>query len=92
MKKAIYKVPDGKLLKVFLEENEGAIKEVKIMGDFFAYPENTIELLETFLANTLLKEEEVGARVDDFFDEHTCELFGVNSNAITHTIIEAHNS
>ena len=42
--KSIYKVPDGKLLKIFIEYNEKdkSIKNINIMGDFFAYPEATI--------------------------------------------------
>ena len=51
--KSIYKVPNGKLLKIFLEFNEknNSIESIKITGDFFAYPEETIEIMENKLKN-----------------------------------------
>ena len=44
--KSIYKIPNGKLLKIALEYNEksNSIDRIRIMGDFFAYPEEAIEI------------------------------------------------
>ena len=46
--KSIYKVPNGKLLKVSLDYDEvdNSIEQIRITGDFFAYPEESIELIE----------------------------------------------
>jgi hypothetical protein len=43
---SVYKVPQGKLLKVSLEydEKRNILQSVCITGDFFAYPEEGIEL------------------------------------------------
>jgi hypothetical protein len=42
-----YKIPQGKLLRISLEYNEKKeiIDKISIMGDFFAYPEESMELL-----------------------------------------------
>ena len=39
--KSIYKVPNGKLLKIFLDYDKKtqSINYINITGDFFAYPE-----------------------------------------------------
>ena len=39
--KSVYKVPNGKLLKIFLDYNieNKLINNISITGDFFAYPE-----------------------------------------------------
>ena len=43
-----YKVPQGKLLKISIEfdEKNNVIRDIRITGDFFAYPEEAIELME----------------------------------------------
>ncbi len=49
MREANYKVPDGKLVKVKLEVASGRIAKVKILGDFFLHPEETIFEIEESL-------------------------------------------
>ena len=46
MKKSVYKVPGGKLLKISLEPEDNRIKSIRIMGDFFLHPEESITELE----------------------------------------------
>ncbi|RLF15957.1 MAG: biotin--protein ligase [Thermoprotei archaeon] len=43
------KVPGGKLVRVELEVDGGLIREAKITGDFFLYPEEAIFKLEESL-------------------------------------------
>ena len=92
MKKAIYKVPNGKLLKVFLEDAKGRIASVKITGDFFVYPEDVIEKLEVDLRGTELTEAALAARIHDFFEKNPCELFGVDEPSLVYTILQAHQT
>ena len=40
------KVPNGKLVCVSVETQNGQVTEVKITGDFFLHPEETIEKIE----------------------------------------------
>lgn len=90
MKKAIYKVPGGKLLKISLEENGTAIGKIKIMGDFFAYPEEAIEKLEKTLEGLTLNETELASAITTFLKKEDTKLFGLDSESLAKTIISAH--
>ena len=58
--KSVFKVPQGKLLKVFLdfEPADSRIISVKITGDFFLHPENGIEIVEERLKGKSIAEAE----------------------------------
>jgi len=43
------KIPGGKLLCVDVEFSEGRIQKIKITGDFFLHPEETIDKIEASL-------------------------------------------
>jgi hypothetical protein len=79
--KSVYKVPNGKLLKIFLEfdEKKNSIKNITITGDFFAYPEEAIETMEDKLKNTLLKRE--------ILIKNNIEFIGLNSEGLTEGIL-----
>lgn len=49
MKKIDYKVEGGKFLRIQLDIKDGIIKDIKIRGDFFIYPEIAIFKIEDFL-------------------------------------------
>jgi lipoate-protein ligase A len=58
------KISGGKLLKVAVRSHGGTIEDVRITGDFFAYPEEALELIEAKLkgrtaqdVREILKEE-----------------------------------
>ena len=89
MKKAIYKVPNGKLLKVFVEENEGRIVAIKITGDFFAHPEENIEKLEQRLVGTSLDADTLDAQIQKFFESNPTSLFGLDTASLVSTILNA---
>ena len=52
-----YKVKGGKLIKVALEVEGDVIKNAKIYGDFFLYPEDAIEHMEQALKGVRLDSE-----------------------------------
>lgn len=89
MKKAIYKVPNGKLLKIFLDESDGEIASIKITGDFFAHPEENIEKLEMHLRGCQLKPEILESKIQEFFKKNPTELFGLDVGSIISTILNA---
>lgn len=89
MKKAIYKVPNGKLLKIFLAEQEGLIASLKITGDFFLYPEENIEKLEEFFIGTRLEKEALMARLNEFFTTYPTTFFGLDAESLISTILTA---
>lgn len=49
IKKRELKVTNGKLIKVIGEFDNGELKAVKVCGDFFVHPEESIILLESEL-------------------------------------------
>jgi hypothetical protein len=86
---SIYKVPNGKLLKIFLKynENENLIDDLRITGDFFAYPEEAIELLEQKLKNALLKREILIEKISSIIKENQIEFIGLDAESLTEGIL-----
>ena len=84
----IYKVPDGKLLKIKLEyDTKNQIKNLKITGDFFAYPEEAIELIEEKLKNSLLKKDVLVKKINSIINENQIEFIGLNSEGLANGIM-----
>ena len=87
--RSVYKVPNGKLLKIFLEfdEKKNHIKNITITGDFFAYPEEAIETMEDNLKNTLLNREILLKKINSIIKEKNIEFIGLNSEGLTEGIL-----
>jgi len=87
--KSVYKIPNGKLLKISLEFNEkkNTIIHIKIMGDFFAYPEESIELLEVALNGAVLEKESLQKKIQSIITEHSIQFIGINAEGLTHGIL-----
>jgi lipoate-protein ligase A len=87
--KSVYKVPNGKLLKIFLDYNEknNLINKISITGDFFAYPEETIETMENELKNTLLERESLLKKIQSIIKEHNIEFIGLHAEGLTDGIL-----
>lgn len=89
MKKAIYKIPNGKLLKIFLEDNSGKITSIKITGDFFLYPEENVEKLEAALTECELNKEKLTAKISEFLAATPTTFFGLDAESLVFTILNA---
>lgn len=87
--KSVYKVPDGKLLKIFLDydEKDDLINGISITGDFFAYPEEGIEIIEDKLKNTLLEREELLEKIQFIIKEYNIEFIGLNAKGLADGIL-----
>jgi lipoate-protein ligase A len=87
--KSIYKIPEGKLLKIFIDYNEenNSINEINITGDFFAYPEESIENLENELKNTLLKKDVLLSKIDSIIEKNNIQFIGLNSESLVEGIL-----
>ncbi len=92
MQQGIYKVPNGKLLKIFLETENGKIKMVKITGDFFIHPEEKITALEAALISEPIDEKILRAKLQTIVDKESLELFGVDAESIAKTILLAYQA
>jgi lipoate-protein ligase A len=87
--KSVYKVPNGKLLKIFLEYDgkNNSIKNIEITGDFFAYPEESIEILEKMLKNISLNKECLIEKINSIIKENNIEFIGLNAEGLTEGIL-----
>jgi len=87
--KSVYKVPNGKLLKVFLdyEEEANLIKSISITGDFFAYPEEAIELMEDKLKGVVLDRSCLLEKIQLVIKEHNIEFIGLNAEGLVDGIL-----
>ena len=82
MKQILYKVPNGKLLRIFLEKENDKIVDIKITGDFFVYPEEKISLMEDCLRGKILNEDQLVNDLNKVIVDESMELFGVDSKSI----------
>jgi hypothetical protein len=86
---SIYKVPNGKLLKIFLDYNEKnkRINTVRITGDFFAYPEEAIEIIENNLKKMILEKNLLSSKISSVIKENNIEFIGLNAEGLTKGIL-----
>ena len=87
--KSIYKIPNGKLLKIFLQYNEKnkSIDTISITGDFFAYPEESIEIMENELKKTSLEKEQLLKKIQSIIKQHNIEFIGLHAEGLTEGIL-----
>ncbi len=81
-----FKVPGGKLIAAEAEAEGGRIVRVKITGDFFMHPEETIEELEGSLTGVAVTEGSLKEAVNGFFGGRSIELIGVSPEDFVHVI------
>jgi hypothetical protein len=86
---SVYKVPHGKLLRISLDydEKNKTIRQIKIMGDFFAYPEDAIELLETTLKSTILEQGLLLKKIQSKIIEKNIQFIGLDAEGLTQGIM-----
>jgi lipoate---protein ligase len=72
----VYKAQKG-LIKVNAEIDNETIKEIRITGDFFMYPEEAISLLELRLVGRTLDKRDLENAAEEFY------LTGVDTPLIT---------
>ena len=86
---SVYKVPQGKLLKISVEYNKknNVIKNIWITGDFFAYPEEAIELMETKLRNTVMEQEQLLEKIRSIITDYQIQFIGVDAEGLTKAIL-----
>jgi len=77
-----------KLLKIELkfQENIRQIHSIKITGDFFMYPEETIETLEAGLVGIKLEKESLSNKISSVLKD--CQLYGFDVDSLADAIIQ----
>ena len=89
MLESSYKVPGGKLVKVKLEAASGKISEVKILGDFFLHPEETLQIIEESLIGSPADKTSIENTIGQVLVENETTLIGATAGDIAKTIIMA---
>ena len=87
--KSVYKVPNGKLLKISLiyDKKNKSIDKISIMGDFFAYPEEAIETMENELKNTPLDKSRLLKKINQAIKKNNVEFIGLDAEGLTTGIL-----
>jgi len=84
---ADYKGPGGKLVRIRLTEDHGLISHVRITGDFFLIPEESLPKLEKMLEDTPIREPELRMLVDRFFRGTEAQALGITPDDIVKAIL-----
>ncbi len=86
-----HKIPNGKLVRVFVEIEKEIISSVKITGDFFIHPEESIFEIEKALAGCKITigEEELIGLIEDAVEKTGAELVGIDAKGIAFAILGA---
>ncbi len=88
--KSVYKIPNGKLIKIMLSYNvkNKKILGLQITGDFFVYPEEAIEIIENKLINTALNETTLKDMIKNIINENNIKFIGLNSEGLVTGILK----
>jgi lipoate---protein ligase len=85
----IYK--SKKLIKVLLEYTDSKIiSSIRITGDFFLYPEETLDQIESSLIGTKMDRNSIKETIEKCLNHS--EAFGFDSDSLTEAIIGCLNS
>ena len=84
-----YKGPGGKLIRIRLGEEQDQIRSIKITGDFFLVPEESLGKLETMLVDAPMREAELRVLVDRFFRATRAQAIGASTDDFVNAILSA---
>ena len=82
------KVPGGKLLRAECRVEGRTIKKVKLSGDFFLHPEESIAILEERLTGISAEKTEIEEIVKEFIKEGNI-FIGLNPEHIVEAVLKA---
>lgn len=77
------------MLRVRLTEKDGRIESVKLSGDFFLVPEESLPKLEKMLEDVRMDEKELKLLVDRFFRGTNAHGLGVSPDDFVKAILAA---
>lgn len=86
---ASLKIAGGTLVKAEVTVARGSIASVRLTGDFFLYPEETLSLIESSLEKQKLEEMELAATVAFVILSNGAQLIGATPRDFARVIMEA---
>jgi lipoate-protein ligase A len=63
------------------------IRNIRITGDFFVYPEEAIELIEKKLRDTAIDQEVLLKKISLIISENHIQFIGLNAEGLTKGIL-----
>ena len=87
---ATRKIPGGKMVRVDTTFDE-KVESVKITGDFFLHPEETLELIVNKITGNLLPldQEKIILEIETILDQQEAQFIGANAREIVNILVEA---
>ncbi|MEM0200834.1 MAG: lipoate protein ligase C-terminal domain-containing protein [Candidatus Micrarchaeaceae archaeon] len=82
-----YKIKNGKLFEIRLDFSD-KIDNIKILGDFFVYPDNGLELLEKSLIGCAIERSKIELQIKLCLEKNNIEIIGIDNISITNAILE----
>ena len=92
LQEANYKVPGGKLVKIKLRVSSEKIEQVRILGDFFLHPEETILAIEESLIGSIKDETSIIEKIEQTLNEADATLIGATASDFSKVIMMAWES
>ena len=83
-----YKVKNGKLLEIRVIYDE-KIQDLKILGDFFIYPDEGLEIIEKELVGVRLDLNSIEEKIKQIVKKNKIEMIGIDPRSIAISICEA---
>lgn len=87
-----YKIPDGKMVKVRVDVQKNAIRDITILGDFFLHPEDTLPEIEQGLVGTTADEDSITDVIQSVLDAQKAVLIGATARDLAKAIMSAHQT
>lgn len=86
-----HKIPQGKLVRISLEYDTTILQNIKICGDFFIHPEETIEEMERALYHLPVEASEgrIQRLLDCAVQTKNAQLIGIDTQSVAKLIHEA---
>jgi Zn ribbon nucleic-acid-binding protein len=80
----IYKA--GKLIKIDVESKENKISKLRIYGDFFLHPEDSIEIIENVLIGCRYDRCAIKKTIDTVMKKNNIQSVGIDSDSLSEAI------
>ncbi len=87
-KQGIHKSRGG-LIRSFVSEEHGIIKEVTISGDFFLFPEDAVFIILENLKGTPSKRENIQKNIEETYEKEGIQSPGTSPADFTESIMKA---
>lgn len=87
---ATKKIPGGKLVRVDITYDH-EIQSLKITGDFFLHPEETLDLIiQNLIGSTLpLDHDKITNKIETILNQQEAQFIGVSAREIVEVLSEA---